>query len=54
MIGSKGLGGYCLRLNIYLHMFKVLPGIHLNTWIYNVCRIKHDTKVLSPYQEISK
>ena len=41
----KGVG-YFLRPNFISQKVKVLPGTRLNTWTYNVCVIKLETKVI--------
>ena len=40
------MGGYFCDKNIISQKVKVSPGIHLNTWKYNVRGIKLATKVM--------
>ena len=44
-LGLRG-GGVLLCLNTILQKSKILSGIHLNIWKYNVCGIKLEMKVL--------
>ena len=41
-----GGGGVIFVTKLFLQKAKVLSGIHLNTWKYNVCSIKLEAKVL--------
>ena len=45
--GPYGLeAGGIFVTKLFLESAKVLSGIHLNTWKYNVCSIKHEVNVL--------
>ena len=44
-LGFRGWGYFCDQ-NFISQKVKVSPGIHLNTWKYNVWGIKPETKVL--------
>ena len=48
MPGLQGLGGGVVFVTkFYFTEVKISPGTHQNTWKYNVCSLKRETKMMS-------